>query len=533
MFKKKRLILLIALIAVIAIIATQCGKSPEVKGDQEEVTQKEVQVLEIVQADTVDSKFSASGAVTPVQHSVVRSMVPGTVEFLIPVGQEVLAGDSLFVLRDSNIENNYFNAVSSFQQTQALSEGRVTQAELGLNSAKARLNLAEKSLNLTKTQIAQATSVAKNSALTTYRSAVSSLNQIMTTLSTGTIDGKNFEYAYEDLITSNVQLVINANNQFEITKEIFLTLKPEINLGSADADLNEVYNILLEVKNLVDKTYLNLRNAIGVTDVTGEKAIIAGLQLELNQTLSAVLGAKTGIENSINSGDLAILQSQGQYDLAKIDFDNATIGLESAIRSSGLELTASQGRMNATAYSFNNLTYPSPFDGIVLSHQIGEGEQAGVGQALIEVGNLDIMEVTVEVDSGLASKLMFGDAVLINGTIDGFISEIEPVGSLGSGKSSITVQNMSNELNAGRIAEIEFTLTNILDDGFVVPIGAVTITNNGNYVLVAVDGKAEKRTVETGEAYGDKIAIVSGLEEGDKVVLPNGVFINSGDSIKF
>ena len=57
----------------------------------------------------------------------------------------------------------------------------------------------------------------------------------------------------------------------------------------------------------------------------------------------------------------------------------------------------------------------------------------------------------------------------------------------------------------------------------VLPLDAVDKDDEGAFVIVAKDGKLEKQSVSTGLETEDDIEIISGLEEGDQVVLPGSI----------
>ncbi|MCD4760415.1 hypothetical protein K8R42_00780, partial [bacterium] len=88
-------------------------------------------------------------------------------------------------------------------------------------------------------------------------------------------------------------------------------------------------------------------------------------------------------------------------------------------------------------------------------------------------------------------------------------------------------------LIAGNIAEVKFNLLYEDLDVIVVPMKSVTIEASGNYVFVVdTEQKIARRNVNLGQVFGDKVSIVSGLEEGAKLVLLNGVFVSVGDEIE-
>lgn len=65
-----------------------------------------------------------------------------------------------------------------------------------------------------------------------------------------------------------------------------------------------------------------------------------------------------------------------------------------------------------------------------------------------------------------------------------------------------------------------------------VPLAAVLYTDEGATVQVVRDGKVETRTVKTGHQAGGKVAIESGLSEGELVVAKAGTFLRDGDAVR-
>jgi len=54
----------------------------------------------------------------------------------------------------------------------------------------------------------------------------------------------------------------------------------------------------------------------------------------------------------------------------------------------------------------------------------------------------------------------------------------------------------------------------------------------GKFVLVAVLGKAVKRSVVLGDVLGDVVMVTEGLAQGDMLILRDGVFVSEGDVIE-
>ncbi|MBU1203028.1 HlyD family efflux transporter periplasmic adaptor subunit [Patescibacteria group bacterium] len=526
----------LSILLILPFFLAGCGQNND---EQTETTiKKKVEVQQVVKQNQVSSKLLASGTVVPKEYSLIRSLTPGTIEYLAPVGSEVVAGQPLFSIKDSGVENNYYNSLNNFQQTQITSNQRIQQAELGVNNAKARLDLARVQYDNTVIQTEQNTGNIENSAIVAYGSAYNTLSQFLLFLNSS-VSFDNPVYIYENILTAQYQFSVDTRWQFLKSVNEYKTLATQISLENLDGDLFKMHKVLLESKLSVDNTIILLQNAIPganftSTSIENDKLIIAGYQTSINQHLSNIISIINSVENIKITNSLAINNSQAQLDLAEIEYKNSEIALQNAKDGADLEQSISQSQFDMAAYSYNNLSMPSPFSGTILSHFVTEGEQVSVGKELVEIGNLSLVEISVDVDVDFAKAIKLGDEVTIDQKYKGIVSEIEPIGDLKSGKISVTVQSQEagDGLVASSIAEVEFNLLYEGLDTMVIPIKSATIEASGNYVYTVEDGKIVRKNVTLGQIYGDKVSVVSGLEEGENLVILNGVFVSSGEEVE-
>ncbi len=517
-----------------AVVLAGCtnGNSDDEVSD---VNKKQVHVQTITLQDEVVSSLSVSGTIVPRQYSLVRSLVQGTVEFITPVGTDVKIGTPLFHISDDNVERAYENALQNLQSTEVVTRDRISQAELTLSSAQARENLAHKNLDSAMKQVEQTGINAEEIALISYGSAYNTLSQLLNFVSDGELT--NYTYKYKIIVTPQSELREQGDLQFYVAAQEFVLLPSSALVTGATLNiaLDQLSSALTKAKLLTDTTSVLLQNALGgVPNLATDQTTVATYQTQINTQSAALLAAKNTLRNAAISGDLAIEQAQNNLELAQIELNNATIALENAKTSAHLERTLSQSRLDSAAYQFGNLSITSPFSGTVISTSIEAGQQVSVGQEIIELGNLTIVEIQVDVDTDFAKGLKVGDAVTINGARAGTITEIEPVGSLTSGKVGVTVQadNAEELLVAGDIAEVTFGLTYQQSGLIIIPINAATIESTDTYVLVIENGMAARRSVALGQIFGNRVSVTTGLAESDQLILRNGIFISDGDAVE-
>ena len=68
--------------------------------------------------------------------------------------------------------------------------------------------------------------------------------------------------------------------------------------------------------------------------------------------------------------------------------------------------------------------------------------------------------------------------------------------------------------------------------GVLIPLTGVLESGGRSYVFVAVDGRAERRAVATGEPRGSDILVTSGLASGERVVVKPPAELEDGDAVR-
>jgi membrane fusion protein (multidrug efflux system) len=85
-----------------------------------------------------------------------------------------------------------------------------------------------------------------------------------------------------------------------------------------------------------------------------------------------------------------------------------------------------------------------------------------------------------------------------------------------------------------RFAEIKIALSLDKDNGdsFFVPLSAVSIGQRENTVFVLEDGLARIREVEIGKTIGNQIQIISGLKNGDILIVENNRSLRNEEEVE-
>lgn len=219
--------------------------------------------------------------------------------------------------------------------------------------------------------------------------------------------------------------------------------------------------------------------------------------------------------------DLHSKQSVSDADLDKAKADSASLTAELAATQQALQ--AAQ-----TAVSFTEIR--SPITGRVVDHFAEQGDTASPGKALLSLYNPLALRVETRVREQLALSLTLNQKLgvkipSLNKTVTGTIEEIVPAAERGS-RSFLVKANIpyGNTLLPGMYAQVLIPAGKVevvsIPSSYLAQIGQLEM------VWVLADGTAAQRFVKTGNALkgsnaeAPRIEIISGLEEGEVVVIP-------------
>ena len=100
-------------------------------------------------------------------------------------------------------------------------------------------------------------------------------------------------------------------------------------------------------------------------------------------------------------------------------------------------------------------------------------------------------------------------------------------------KRGIKMTNITEIYAPGRLTEMAKALY-AEERKITLPVKAVQQTTDKTlFVWVEKDGKAQRRPITVGETSGNRIAIESGLQEGDNVIVEGYQKVGEGTPIKF
>lgn len=198
-----------------------------------------------------------------------------------------------------------------------------------------------------------------------------------------------------------------------------------------------------------------------------------------------------------------------------------------ALRSAEADELRAKETVNEVQATLDWATIRSPIDGTVIDKKVDVGDMVTPGQMLVTLFDPTRMQLVASVRESLTRRLQAGQGigVQIEGlgkTCEGKISEIVPEAQSASRAFQVKVTGPCPPgIYSGMFGRILIPLQE--EEVLVIPRQAVREVGQLSLVDVVEDGCSTRRAIRTGRAIGnDDIEVLSGLREGEQVVLPVG-----------
>jgi RND family efflux transporter MFP subunit len=293
------------------------------------------------------------------------------------------------------------------------------------------------------------------------------------------------------------------------------------------------------------KAYLSF----GITGTVVEVLVEEGNNVTEGQVL-ARLDAPS-LETSVEMAELQVEMAEEQVKAARAQYEIAEINLDEGVMGQSedvLELQVDIARASWETAKFNLETaklslesaelnlekalIEAPFDGVVADITISEDKEitaAALATPAISVvdtseiqmsGFIDEIDIAM-VEPGQEANILL-DA-LPEEDVRGTVAFISPLGTALMGvvsyPATIALQNPIAGFRDGMTATAEIIIDR-RDNVLLIPNRAIRGTSENPKVIVLVDEQQEEREITLGLTDGINTEVLSGLEEGEKVVLP-------------
>ncbi len=228
-----------------------------------------------------------------------------------------------------------------------------------------------------------------------------------------------------------------------------------------------------------------------------------------------------------------VATAQATLDVRRHELDQARVQL------------MSRPMIEAAGDTCTCVTLRAPVDGEILRVIEKSETVVAPGQALVEIGDPADLEIVVDLLSQDAVRIAPGQRAVIDGwggaPLEASVRRIEPYGFTKVSALGIEEQRVNVRLDIlsppevwarlGHGYRVDVSVITTDAEVLQVPLGALFRHGAGWAVFVAEDGRARLRAIETGARNTMAAEVLSGLAEGEQVVLYPGDAVSEGTLI--
>ncbi|RBW49018.1 efflux RND transporter periplasmic adaptor subunit [Marinobacter sp. F3R11] len=218
--------------------------------------------------------------------------------------------------------------------------------------------------------------------------------------------------------------------------------------------------------------------------------------------------------------------SQSQYDESKANFD------------------AARARVNEAEAQLSKKVIRAPFDGTLGIRMVDQGEYIATGTPIVEINMLDPIYVDYTLSEKNLPDVARGYSVIatvaavpeqeFEGKVSAINTSVNP--ETRTVRIRATLDNPEGLLRPGMFATVQ-TRQPVADEVVTIPRTAVSYNTYGDFVFVVEENDegvlvVNRRTITAGQTRDKRVAILSGLEAGEKVVSKGLLRLRAGQKVE-
>lgn len=289
---------------------------------------------------------------------------------------------------------------------------------------------------------------------------------------------------------------------------------------------------------------------IRVGDLVSEGDILARLdpellEIELAQAEAQIAIAQAGIsvsEARLDRAEKAFRRAEtlrqnstiaeAQLEERASDFAEARGAQQEALA----RIQASQNALEQARYRLDNAVVRAPFDAVILDVATEVGQFIASGSQVATLIDTSALEIEANVPSRFVSALRSDQSVTattdVGDTITLTLRAVLPTEFAATRTRPVRfeIEDGTAAIAVGQTVTLSVPVS-APRDVLVVPKDALVQAQGGWSVFVNEDGKAMPRTVEIGAALNNSFEVLSGLAEGDEVVVRGNERLRPGQEI--
>lgn len=312
-----------------------------------------------------------------------------------------------------------------------------------------------------------------------------------------------------------------------------------------------------DVAPKINGSVVDLRVEEGEAVFAGQVlAIVDGAELSAarKRTLLSLEAARKTLSETKDYHDQKVKEAEAKRESAEEQYDDGDITREerdvareaeksaeklryAEIASAEAEIAAAEGSALVSETALSQATVRAPFSGVVIERHASLGSFVTPGLPIYTIVSPDQIEIRATVPGSYADRVSLGEPVRIvlesGEEVMGEVFSIARAVGETAQRSLVRIrlaETHDSRPLIGSYVEI-FIPVGEPRMNVSVPEQAIIERYDDAFVLVFFDGIAEKRRVEVGESRDGRVEVVSGITEGERIIVEGQAHLRDGDVV--
>ncbi len=350
----------------------------------------------------------------------------------------------------------------------------------------------------------------QNNAVTTYRSAYATANGLLVNSVDVFFADPNDQVPGLRLNGGTYTMSLNSDRgSLTVSMQNWLQsvneLSAQSDFAAADAEARANITTILSITDrLLER----------IDDEDNRNWTIDGALAEtFKPSLTSVRSTLTNTLASLDTAQTDITAAQKSLESARIAGNSSELSLAEA------QVKQALGSLRAAQASYEKTILRTSIAGTVNELDVQPGDFVNAQAKIALIANNDALEITTFISEKDRGRISVGDAVLIEGSVSGVITNIAPSVNSETRKIEVKIAAESTELANGDTLSIIATPSQSTEVELIsVPLSAVKFSASDSVVFMVENDTIVSRQVSVGAVNGSSVLIESGLTLSDTII---------------
>jgi len=232
----------------------------------------------------------------------------------------------------------------------------------------------------------------------------------------------------------------------------------------------------------------------------------------------------------VDDAKVALAQAQSQADIAQRHLQALNqVSQKEAIRGAEAQMNAAKAHYESNVVQVSYAQIRSPISGVIADRSVYPGEIAASGTPLATIVDISQVVARANIPVKEAAVIKVGRPARVSGPegdLAGKVTVVSPAVDPNTTTVEVWVQipNPGEKLKPGGTVHVSI-IAETIQNTIVVPASALLNSDEGGQkvMVVTADSTAHERKIVPGVRQGDRVQIVTGLQEGEQVVTSGGL----------